>query len=157
MFKKTKGSVKVSLEEEAADLLRSLVKQYQDLLEGDHEPGDKIMERLFPPASIEDSEVDKKFRDLSLEDLSNHKKQTVDTANNSLGEEGPWTETLGPEESEAWLVLLTDIRLAIGARLDVNEEHMNLPVDPDDPAQWPMAVLHYLGALQESLVEALST
>ncbi len=156
MFRRNRGSVKVSLEEEAADLLRSLVRQYQDLVEGDHEPGDKIMERLFPPASIEDSEVDKKFRDLSIEDLSNHKRQTVDTAVSCLGEEGPWIQTLSSEESEAWLVLLTDIRLAIGARLDVTEEHMNLPVDPDDPSQWPMAVLHYLGALQESLVAALS-
>lgn len=156
MFRRARGSVEVSLEEEAADLLRSLVRQYQELLEGDHEPGDKIMERLFPPAS-DDSEVDKKFRDLSVEDLSKHKRETVETAINCLGEEGAWIQALAPEESEAWLVLLTDIRLAIGTRLDVTEEHMNLPVDPDDPSQWPMAVLHYLGALQESLVAALSS
>lgn len=155
MFRRARGSVKVSLEEEAADLLRSLVRQYQELLEGDHEPGDRIMERLFPPAS-DDSEVDKKFRDLSVEDLGKHKRETVETAITCLGEDGPWTQTLAPQQSESWLVLLTDIRLAIGTRLDVTEEHMNLPVDPDDPSQWPMAVLHYLGALQESLVAALS-
>ena len=28
--------------------------------------------------------------------------------------------------------------------------------DPHNPDDWPLAVLHYLGALQESLVDALT-
>lgn len=157
MFRSSRGKIKVSLGEDETELLRMLVAEYQELLEAEHPPGDPVMDRLFPSASLDDDEVDRKFRDLSLEDLGKHKKETVQTALACLGEAGPWSQTLSPEESESWLVLLTDIRLAIGARCEVTEEKMNLPVDPTDPVQWQMAVLHYLGSLQESLVGALST
>lgn len=156
MFRATRSSVKVTLGDEETDLLRSLVTQYQELLEADHAPGDPVMDRLFPSASLDDDEVDKKFRDLSLDDLGKHKRETIETALSCLGESGPWKGTLSQQESESWLVLLTDLRLAIGIRLDVTEEKMSIPVDVVDANEWPMAVLHYLGALQESLVEALS-
>jgi len=68
------------------------------------------------------------------------------------GDNRPLTD----EEQEAWLVLLTDLRLAMGVRLGVTEETFNTFPNPNDPAQWPLAVLHYLGSLQESLVNAIN-
>jgi hypothetical protein len=39
--------------------------------------------------------------------------------------------------------------------MGVTDETFDAFPDPSDPAQWPLAVLHYLGSLQESLVAAL--
>ena len=41
-----------------------------------------------------------------------------------------------------------------GLSLDTDETFDTFP-NPSDPTQWPLAVLHYLGSLQESLVAAL--
>jgi hypothetical protein len=71
---------------------------------------------------------------------------------------------LDEESSEAWLRALNDVRLALGTRLEVRD-------DTDLEAELDDAVLHdptsarvgqlslyaYLGYLQESLVEALTT
>jgi len=61
------------------------------------------------------------------------------------GDRRPLTD----DEQEAWLVALTDLRLAMGVRLGVTDETFDAFPNPNDPAQWPLAVLHYLGSLQE--------
>ena len=64
---------------------------------------------------------------------------------------------LTAEESQQWLGTLNDLRLTIGAYLDVTEEDDNgLYQLPDDDERKPMVVAYlWLGALQESLVETL--
>ncbi|MGH2719840.1 MAG: DUF2017 family protein, partial [Actinomycetota bacterium] len=109
--------------------------------------------RLFPSASLEDPALADDFRELSGSDLDIHKRSTAKIALHSLGTDR--REPLGEEQLEAWLVLLTDLRLAIGVGLGVTEETMEQLPNPNDPAQWPMAVMHYLASLQESLVQAL--
>jgi hypothetical protein len=84
------------------------------------------------------------------------KKKNASIALQSLSESGRWHGVLSDEEREAWLVLLTDLRLVIGERQGVTDEVMERMPDPNDPDEWPLAVLHYLGALQESLVRAAS-
>lgn len=152
MFRRRRGEVRVSLNPEEADLLRRLVREYLDLLDSESEHDDPVQARLFPAASLDDPEVDREFRTLSYPDLEEHKRRTAAVALESLGEAGPVRRGLTDEEREDWLVLLTDLRLALGVRLGVTEETWEAPIDPRDPAQWPLAVLHYLGALQDSLV-----
>jgi len=156
MFRKKLGKITAEVTEDEAKVLRSVIGQYLDLLENDQPPGDPVMERLLPSASLDDEEVDRKYRDLALNELQNHKRSTANTALQCLPHRGAWSQELSPDETEAWLVVLGDVRLAIGTRIGVTEELMSRPVDPEDPDEWPMAVLHYLGALQENLVEALS-
>jgi hypothetical protein len=57
----------------------------------------------------------------------------------------------------AWLGALNDIRLALGVRLNVEENsHERLELlSPDDPMRGVYAVYTWLGWLQASLVEAL--
>jgi hypothetical protein len=64
--------------------------------------------------------------------------------------------TLSPEEGEAWVRALTDMRLAIGTRLDVTEETMSTEPDPDDPSAAPLQILHWLGWLQESILDQMA-
>jgi hypothetical protein len=143
----------VALSDEEGELLKGIVREYVELLDAERDPGDPVMARLFPSASLDDPTIETDFRDLAGDDLDQHKRQTATRVLDYLenGDRRPLTA----EEQEAWLVLLTDLRLAMGVRLGVTEETFDTFPNPNDPAQWPLAVLHYLGSLQESLVEAL--
>jgi hypothetical protein len=113
-----------------------------------------VLARLFPSASLESPDLADEFRDLLGDDLDQHKRDTARRVLEYL--EGAERRPLTDEEQQAWLVLLTDLRLALGVRLGVTEETFDVVPSPNDPAQWPLAVLHYLGSLQESLVAALN-
>ena len=143
----------MALSEEEGELLKGIVREYLELLDADREPGDPVMARLFPSASIDDPTLEADFRELASDDLHEHKRQAALRVLEYLdtGDRPP----LSDEEQEAWLVALTDLRLAMGVRLGVTDETFDAFPNPSDPAQWPMAVLHYLGSLQESLVAAL--
>ena len=143
----------MALSEEEGELLKGIVREYLELLDADREPGDPVIARLFPSASIDDPTLEADFRELSGDDLHEHKRQAAFRVLEYLepGDRRPLTD----EEQEAWLVALTDLRLAMGVRLGVTDETFDAFPNPSDPAQWPMAVLHYLGSLQESLVAAL--
>ena len=56
-----------------------------------------------------------------------------------------------------WLATLTDLRLALGIRLGVDEERMGAEVDPSAPDAAAMTVLHWLGWVQEGIIHALQT
>jgi hypothetical protein len=64
---------------------------------------------------------------------------------------------LDSESALAWLGAFNDIRLALGVRLNVDENsHERLELlSPDDPMHAVFAVYSWLGWLQESLVVAL--
>ena len=143
----------MALSEEEGELLKGIVREYLELLDADREQGDPVMARLFPSASMDDPTLEADFRELSSDDLHEHKRQAALRVLEYLdtGDRRP----LADEEQEAWLVALTDLRLAMGVRLGVTDETFDAFPDPSDPAQWPLAVLHYLGSLQESLVAAL--
>jgi hypothetical protein len=143
----------VALSEEEGELLKGIVREYLEFLDADREPGDPVMARLFPSASVDDPILAADFQELASDDLHDHKRlaalRVLEYLDN--GDRRPLTD----EEQEAWLVALTDLRLAMGVRLGVTDETFETFPNPSDPAQWPMAVLHYLGSLQESLVGAL--
>lgn len=136
-------------------MLRRLIGEYLALLDSAADPGDPVIGRLFPPASLEDAGVAASYRDLAQDDLTRHKRHTAEVALGSLVEGGGRQRSLDDDEMQAWLVVLTDLRLAIGTKQGVTEEVMDRPIDPNDPEQFPLAILHYLGALQESLVRSL--
>ena len=65
---------------------------------------------------------------------------------------------LGPDEVQAWLRTLTDIRLSLAVRLGIEteEDHMLLE-NSSDQATVAMGELYdWLGYVQETLVQALS-
>ncbi len=130
------------------------MSEYLELLDAGRDPADPVLARLFPSASLEDPGLDAEFRDLLGDDLDQHKRDTARRVLEYL--EGAERRPLTDDEQQAWLVLLTDLRLALGVRLGVTEDSFDVVPSPNDPAQWPLAVLQYLGSLQESLVAALN-
>lgn len=156
MFRRVRGQIRIALAPEEMELLKGLVREYLDLLDADPAPGDPVRARLFPSASLDDPAVDSEYRDLSMSDLDAHKRAAARTALVSLEDlSAHGRARLSDDEQQAWLVLLTDLRLVLGVHLGVSEESLDVAPDPADPAQWPLAVFGHLASLQDSLVVAL--
>ncbi|MEU1038698.1 DUF2017 domain-containing protein [Streptomyces sp. NPDC005551] len=139
-------------------------------------PTDPVLQRLFPDAysgpgveahSPEQAEEQRahssEFRRFTENDLRAGKRDNALTVIRSLdaltpaGDGGAVLE-LSAGQSEQWLRALNDLRLAIGARLDVvDEEDTDLLYRlPDEDPRKPMVLAYlWLGGLQETLVETL--
>ncbi|MBW3594046.1 MAG: DUF2017 domain-containing protein [Actinobacteria bacterium] len=148
------GTVRLRLDETEASLLRNLIAEMQMLLEADIPDGDAVKQRLFPRA-YEDPANEETFRDLTSGDLENAKLAALREVRDSIGERGSVEVEIGPDDVGSWLRLLTDLRLAIGVRLDVTEETMSAEIDPDDPNAGALSVLHWLGWVQGSILERI--
>lgn len=61
---------------------------------------------------------------------------------------------LNPEQAEAWLFGLNDVRLALGTTLGIDSETPET-LDDDDPRAPHLDVYHWLTWMQDSLVQAL--
>ncbi|MGP4000543.1 DUF2017 domain-containing protein [Streptomyces sp. 8N706] len=133
-------------------------------------PADPALARLFPDAyGGPDAKPDDEARALSSEfrrytenDLRARKRDDAVAVIRSLDAltvagDGGAVLKLGPDESRQWLGALNDLRLAIGARLEVTDEDSDeLYRLPDSDPRKPMVMAYlWLGGLQESLVETL--
>ncbi|MBJ6638887.1 DUF2017 domain-containing protein [Streptomyces sp. DHE7-1] len=139
-------------------------------------PADPVLRRLFPdaygdperepasPAEAEERQAHSaEFRRYTENDLRAGKREnalavirTLDALNAS--DEGGAVLKLSPEESRWWLGALNDLRLAIGARLEITDEDDTelLYRLPDEDPRKPMVMAYlWLGGLQETLVTTL--
>ena len=113
-------------------------------------PTDPSLRRLSPPAY--DDEADERgYRDIMGAELASGRVQALELLVATAG-----NERLSPDEAEAWLRALNDLRLVLGTHLDVQEDSLLDRIDSDDPDAAGLAVYAYLSWLQEQLVEALS-
>lgn len=142
------------VEEHEAGLLRQLVDESRRLLEADVPREDPVVARLFPDA-YEDPEHARAYDEMVGSELRSAKLDAVRTVGESLGSSGDATVELSPELTSAWLAWLTDVRLAVGTRLGVTEETMGADVDPASPDAPAWEVLHWLGWIQESIIQRL--
>ena len=146
--------LRIELGGDEAELLRRLIAELRLLLEADVPDSDIVKKRLFPPA-YEDAEDAEEFRSLVGDDLHAAKIEALRAVSERLGPAGPLMSSIPPDETTAWLILLTDLRLAIGTRLDVDEAKMEQEPEPADPEAAAMSVMHWLGWVQESMLTAL--
>ena len=148
------GSVTIRFSEDEAELLRRLLAEMETLLAAGSDR-DPVVGRLFPRA-YEEKKDEESYRALVGDELVSAKKANVRTAGDMLGREGAAEAALSQEQTEAWLALLTDLRLAIGMRLDVTEEKMSEDIDSEDPDAAALSVLHWLGWVQGTILEAIT-
>jgi len=142
------GGVRLHFREEEVLLLRELLADLDALLE---DPGDPALRRLFPPAHA-DREHEEQYRSLVGDQLVRGRCDALAAVSDTLG-----SERLGPEEADAWLRTLNDLRLVLGTRLDVTEDIDFEEVDLSEPRGRDLAVYGYLSWLQEQLVDALGS
>lgn len=130
-------------------------------------PEDPVLQRLLPDAYRDDPEEAGEFRRFTESALTSAKVANAETVLASLAaggmdladeSEAPVEIELGPDEVQAWLRSLTDIRLSLAVRLGIEtEEDTMLLESSSDPAVVAMGELYdWLGYVQETLVQALS-
>jgi hypothetical protein len=119
-------------------------------------PEDPVLARLLPDAYRDDPEAAGEFRRYTEQGLRSGKVAAAQTVLATLPAEGGHVR-LGPEDAQAWLRALNDVRLAIGTVLGITEDYE----DELEAASWAdprsayLEVYHWLGYLQDSLVRAL--
>ncbi|MFE5582922.1 DUF2017 domain-containing protein [Kitasatospora sp. NPDC056531] len=180
------GGAAIALDEVEASILRSLEVQMLELIgpgpggdgggdplaalfaEGPTEaPADPALARLFPdaygdPATPDDAEAaaaSGEFRRYTELDLRARKRDDalqVVRALDGLG--GAGVLKLPAADCLRWLGGLNDLRLTLGVRLEVTEEdEQGLYELPDSDERKPLVMAYlWLGALQESLLEAIA-
>jgi hypothetical protein len=171
-----------------ADLLRSLVSQVVELVRDESpeprsddpleslldlggplsRPEDPVLARLLPDAYSEDADAAEEFRRYTERGLRDQKAEQArrviaDLEEAGLGAEvdaddAPIEVELAAAQCEAWLRCLTDVRLALGTRLGVEEGDEDYwdSLPDDDPRAYMHDVYDWLAYVQESLLQALS-
>lgn len=131
------------------------------------EPDDPVLRRLFPNAYRGDDEAAGEFRRYTEGALRDGKARAAGTVIDVLEEAGlppePTDEgitidvELEPETALVWMRSLTDLRLALGTRLEVEEgdEDYWYSLPDDDPRAQAHNIYEWLGFLQETLVAAV--
>lgn len=146
------GLIGARFEPDEVRVLEGLVGEMSTVLDAGTDAGDPVTKRLFP-AAYDEPEDQRAYKELVGDQLRSQKLAALDQVRNSLPTDGSDEVVLDPDATEAWLTVLNDIRLAIGTRLDVTEEVMQRELDPDEPDAPALAVLHWLGWVQESFLE----
>jgi hypothetical protein len=130
-------------------------------------PEDPVLQRLLPDAYRDNPEDSGEFRRFTESALTSAKVANAETVLATLAagglnvadeSEAPVEIELGPDDVQAWLRSLTDIRLSLAVRLGIEtEEDTMLLENSSDQALVAMAELYgWLGYVQETLVQALS-
>jgi hypothetical protein len=133
------------------------------------EPEDPVLARLFPTAYQHYEEGAAEFRRFTEGTLRDGKAKAAITIIEGLEEAGLPPELteeglmidveLDQPTAEIWMRSFTDLRLALATRLEVeegDEEYWHTLPD-DDPRAQAHDIYEWVGYLQETLVQALSS
>jgi hypothetical protein len=133
------------------------------------EPDDPVLARLFPTAYRHDEEAASEFRRFTEGTLRDGKANAAITIIDGLEEAGLPPELneeglmidveLDQPTAEVWMRSFTDLRLALASRLEVEEgdEDYWHTLPDDDPRAQAHDIYEWVGYLQETLVQALSS
>jgi len=154
------GRIDLTLDRAEADLIRGLPEQLLALYQG--EPTDPARQRLFPRAYLDptEEEAETQWEDLVHPDLLAGRLAALQQLSASLDGADPARRDrivvhIEPDDVNAWLGVLNDARLALGARLGVNEDTDVMQLDPSDPDAAGKAAYAWLTYLEGELVETL--
>jgi hypothetical protein len=121
--------------------------------------GLKVRRRLLPDAYAEDPEAAAEFRRFTEPDLLARKSQNAEVLQSSLTKGSRRRERLAirldAAETQSWLRCLTDLRLTLATALDIFEDGDEGSVTPEN--EYSLAIYHWLGYVQESILEALES
>ena len=120
-------------------------------------PDDPVLARLLPDGYRDDPEAAGEFRRYTESGLRSAKQQVAQEVLDTLPDAGGRIQ-LTQDQAVAWLKALNDVRLALGVRLGVTDEFEEQwgRLGQDDPQWAAFEVYAWLGAVQESLVQALA-
>jgi hypothetical protein len=153
-FKRHGDAIRAHLTPVEEELLRSARAQLRAALAAD-DTDDPVVQRLFPSAVLGDADADRELRHLLKDELVTVRLAGLDALVELLDRGTHHRHGLRIElrDDEPLLVLgvLNDLRLAIGARLGIEELDRDR-IDPDDPVAYRLAVMDHLAWWQEELL-----
>ncbi|MGH3488476.1 MAG: DUF2017 domain-containing protein [Actinopolymorphaceae bacterium] len=181
-FRARHGVVSSTFVAEEAHILRGLVGELMELVRDEQPtspppadslaalvghlgstepPDDEVLARLFPNAYADDEDAAGEFRRFTEHGLRDGKVKNAETVLESLGDPAysdQVTVSINPDEVQAWLRTLTDLRLALGTRLGIeqDDEQRWEALPEEDRRRQVYGVYIWLGWLQESLVSSIS-
>lgn len=133
------------------------------------EPEDPVLARLFPTAYPADPEAAAEFRRFTEGTLRDGKANAAISIIDGLEEAGLPPELtedglmidveLDEPDAEVWMRSFTDLRLALATRLEIEEgdEEFWYSLPDDDPRSQAHDIYDWVGYLQQSMVDALSS
>jgi hypothetical protein len=156
-FERDGDRIRMRLEPVEVELLES-ARQGLEVALGARDPDDPVVQRLFPRAVEGDPEADTDLRAMIHDDLLAERLSGLDELSAILQRGRQIGRLLSVDlvDQEPLLVLgvLNDVRLAIGARIGIDEIDRRA-MDPDDPLAYRLAVMDHLGWWQEQLLSLL--
>jgi Domain of unknown function (DUF2017) len=136
--------LRVDLTEAEAALLAGLLGDLADVLAAP-DPDDPVIQRLYPEGYSDDDEASREYRELVQADLQAERISRLRACRAELPA-GSGRMALDEEAVDRWLRVLNDLRLGLGTRLGVTEEH---ELDERQPA---VQIYAWLTAVQDTLV-----
>ena len=156
-FRATATGITIKLKTEDAELLADLAAQLAELVASrDESTGDPAIARLLPVAYLDNDEDAAEFRRFTEDELADDKVQGALEMAETLrtpAADGKLQLTLDVATAIAWLRTFTDLRLALAARLGVEDPEAAIP--EDEAQRLSFAIYYWLGELQWSLVSAV--
>lgn len=145
-----RGGYQLRLTGEEREAMRVIPQRLRDLITQESGTIDPALERLFPPAFLDDPEKAKEFDELVRSDLVARRLEGIDQMERSM-----WSKTLTEEEILSWMGAINDYRLVLGVRLDVTED-MSTERFTDHEQRDEFTFYRFLSMLQEHIIRALS-
>jgi len=142
------GHYEIRLSSEERALLRGLGPRMREVLTDDTDP---VRERLFPVAYLDDDDRQTEYRLLAHGELLDSHLAVL-----TVLEETVDAERLDEEALSAWMRALNEVRLVLGARLEITEDGDERLTSDDDSDAQAFAIYDYLTWLQGEIIEALS-
>lgn len=125
---------------------------------GDNPSLDPVVQRLFPDAYPDDPEASHDFQRFTRAAQLDDKVGAARLVLSDLATVCDQGRCAVPDgHTTAWLKSLTNVRLALAVRLDINDAEdadFAAELPDDDPRSWIYAIYEWLGWVQESLLAA---
>jgi hypothetical protein len=146
--RKRGGRYELRLSEEERAVLGHVAGQLREaILTGGDAP---TLRRLTPPAYVDDPEKQAGYQALAGDELLESRLAALDELDAALAD-----PVMDADRAAALMRSCNALRLVLGTRLDVQEDH-DPDIDEDDPEAPTWALYYFLSNLVAELVDALS-
>lgn len=151
MKAKRKGdAVTVKLATWERAVLTNLLPQLRELVVLGDSP---YTRRLYPTAYPADEQADAAYRELVHDQLLAGHLAAIEVVESGMDGDSIVLDDAG---TTRWLQALNSLRLVLGTRLDVSEEHHPDDLDPDDPDLGLWQAYYILSEMLSDLLDALT-
>jgi Domain of unknown function (DUF2017) len=152
-LRRVKGALAADLTEAESALLEQFLDELGAIVD-EPDAGDPLVQRLFPAGYRDDAAAAADFRSLTQSSLQQERRDRYLQCREELPVDGGRL-VLHADSAQRWLVVLNDMRLALGIRLGVSSEPFD-DGDPDDSEWGARLAYNWLTAFQDNLLSRIA-